>query len=392
MSASNLKWKVILPLAAIAVAALVMLVMIRAKPEPETRIPEAVFPLVRVMAVQLQDMTLTVHSQGTVSPRTESVLLPEVAGRVIEVSPSFVPGGFFEKDDLLLRLDPFDYRQATVQARGAVAQAELRLAMELAEADVARREWEELGEGEPTPLTLREPQVAETKASLAAARAALENAERNLERTAIIAPYAGRVRRKQVDIGQYVSPGAPLATIYSVDYAEIRLPLPDDDLAFVDLPLDFRGESSRGRGPEVTLRADFAGRTFFWKGRIVRTEGEIDPRSRMVHAVARVRNPYSRGSNPDRPPLAAGMYVEAEIAGRSVKSVALIPRSALRSGDIVLILDDEQLLRFRPVEILRSTSEHAIVSSGLANGERLCISNLAAVTDGMRVRVAEVSE
>ena len=123
-----------------------------------------------------------------------------VAGRVIEVSPSFVPGGFFEKGELLLRIDPFDYRQASVQATGAVAQADLRLATELAEADVARKEWEELGEGKPTPLTLREPQVAEAQAALASARAALENAERNLERTAIAAPYAGRVRIEYNDL------------------------------------------------------------------------------------------------------------------------------------------------------------------------------------------------
>jgi RND family efflux transporter MFP subunit len=388
MSTSSIRWKIILPLTAIVLAIVIMMVMVKLKPAPETRIPEPPLPLVRVMNVQLQDMILTVESQGTVSPRTESVLLPEVAGRVIEVSPSFVPGGFFEEDEFLLRIDPFDYRQAAVQARGAVAQAELRLATELAEADVARKEWDELGEGEPTPLTLREPQVAEARAALDSARAALENAERNLQRTTILAPYAGRVRQKQVDVGQYVSPGSPLATIYSVDYAEIRLPLPDNDLAFVDLPLDYRGEASAGRGPEVTLRADFAGRTFAWKGRIVRTEGEIDPRSRMVHAVARVSNPYSRGSDPERPPLAAGMYVEAEIAGRKVEDVALIPRSAVRTNDTVLIVDEEERLRFRPVEILQATAEHAIVQSGLADGERICLSNLTAVTDGMRVRVA----
>lgn len=392
MSSANMRWKIILPLAIVIVGAAGMLIMIKARPEPETRIPEVPLPLVRVQEIRLQDMALTVRSQGTVSPRTESVLLPEVAGRIIEVAPSFVPGGYFDEGEPLLRIDPFDYRQAVVQARGAIAQAELRLASELAEADVARAEWEELGKGEPTPLTLREPQVAEAEAALAAARAALENAERNLQRTEIAAPYDGRVRQKQVDVGQYISPGTPLATIYSVDYAEIRLPLPDDDLAFVELPLDYRGERSSTTGPEVTLLADFAGKRYSWQGRIVRTEGEIDPRSRMVHAVARVSDPYARGDDPDRPPLAAGMYVEAEIAGRSVEAVAVIPRSAVRAGDVVLVVDGDDRLRFRPVEILRSTSQEAIVSSGLAEGERLCISSLATVTDGMRVRVAEVTE
>ena len=231
--------------------------MILSRSEPEARIPEVPLPLVQVIDVELRDLTLTVTSQGTVSPRTESELVPEVAGRVIEVSPSFVSGGFFEAGELLLRIDPHDYRQAVVQAGSAVAQAELRLASEQAEADVARREWEELGEGgEPPPLTLREPQLAEAEAAVAAARAALLNAERNLERTEIRAPFAGRVRQKQVDVGQFVSPGSPLGTVYAVDYAEIRLPLPDEELAFLDLPLVYRGEAAKKSGPEVDAARD----------------------------------------------------------------------------------------------------------------------------------------
>jgi RND family efflux transporter MFP subunit len=344
--------------------------------------------VVQVVDVQLQDLTLTVKSQGTVSPRTESVLLPEVTGRIIEVSPSFVPGGFFEAGEILLRIDPHDYRQALVQARSAVAQAELRLATEQAEADVARQEWEELGQGgEPPPLTVREPQLAEAQATLAAARAAVVFAERNLERTEIVAPFAGRVRQKQADVGQYVTPGTPLGKIYAVDYAEIRLPLPDEDLAFVDLPLVYRGEAATQKGPRVELRATFAGETHRWQGRIVRTEGEIDPRSRMVHAVARVKDPYGRTGGRDRPPLAVGLYVEAEILGRSVEQVAVLPRSALRDDGRVLVLVDGDRLGFREVDLLRKTREEIIVRSGLADGERICVTSLAAVTEGMRVRV-----
>jgi RND family efflux transporter MFP subunit len=290
----------------------------------------------------------------------------------------------------LLRIDPHDYRQALVQARSAVAQAQLRLAMEQAEADVALREWKDLGEGgDPPPLTARVPQLAEAEAALASARAAVTTAERNLARTEIRSPFAGRVRAKQVDVGQYVAPGSPLGTIYSVDFAEIRLPLPDEDLAFIDLPLIYRGEVATGDGPRVTLLASFAGETFEWEGRLVRTEGEIDPRSRMVHAVARVKDPYARGRDRDRPPLAVGLFVDAEIHGRTVESVAVIPRSAVRDDGRVLVLDEEDRLRFREVDVLRTTKSEAVVRSGLATGERVCISALAAVTDGMRVRVVD---
>ena len=379
--------KVAFPLIVIAVGALGSGAMFLSRKQPETRIPEPTVPLVRVIPVALEDLQLSVKSQGTVSPRTESTLVTEVAGRVLEVHPAFVAGGFFEEGDLLLEVDPHDYRQGLIQARSAVAQAQLRLAQEQAEAEVAREEWEDLGGGEASPLTLRIPQVAEAEAALASASATVVKAERDLDRTRIRAPYAGRVREKSVDRGQYVTPGTPLAKIYAVDFAEIRLPLPDADLAFVDLPLVYRGSDSRKLEPEVILRAEFAGHSYEWRGRLVRTEGEIDPRSRMVHAVARVKDPYGRGDDPDRPPLAAGMYVEAEIIGRPVDGVAVIPRTALRNGNQVLIVDDDNRLRFRDVVVLRTSDDQAVVGSGLNDGERICLSNLTAITDGMRVRI-----
>lgn len=381
--------KTVLPLTIVAVGAIVAVAMIKSRPEPETRATETELPFVRVLEVELEDVPLVVLSQGTVSPRTESTLVPQVAGSVIRVASSFASGGFFERDEVLLEIDAQDYRQAVVQARANVTRAELRLENELAEAEVARNEWDDLGEGEPTPLTLREPQVAEARAALEAARAALERTVRDLDRTKIRAPYAGRVRSKQVDVGQYVTPGTPLATIYAVDYAEIRLPLPDAELAFIDLPLDYRGEDGSGPRPRVMLRANFAGRAHEWQGRLVRTEGEIDPRSRMIHAVARVKDPYGRGNDRDRPPLAAGLFVDAEIEGRTARSAAVLPRSAVHEEDRVLVLSEDDRLYWRPVEILRRTQDRVIISSGLAEGERVCVSPLAAVTDGMRVRPTE---
>ncbi len=381
--------KVLLPILVIAVAVAGATAMILARPQPEVRVPEPVVPLVRVQRVELRDVRFTVSSQGTEAPRTESVAVPEVSGRIVEVSPSFVPGGFFEQGDLLVRIDPHDYRQARIHAESRVAQAQLRLALVEAEAEVARQEWDALGGGEATPLTLHEPQVAGAEAALAAAGAALVQAERDLEHTVVRAPYAGRVRNKQVDLGQFVNRGAPLATIYAVDFAEVRLPLPDSEIAFLDLPLGYRGEGETERGPEVVLTADFAGKTHEWHGRIVRTEGVIDPKSRMVHAVARVEDPYGHGGNPERPPLAVGMYVQAEILGREVVGVAVLPRAALRDGDHVLVVDADDRLRIRRVEVERTTRSEIVIRSGLKQGERVCLTALAVVTDGMRVRTAD---
>lgn len=381
--------KVLLPIVAILVGALIAFGMIRSRPDAQTREVEPALPLIRTQRIELADRRLMVRSQGTVRPRTESNLVPEVGGRIVQVSPSFVAGGYFGRNDLLLSIDRTDYLQALVQAEAAVAQAELRLATERAEGEIATREWEELGSGEAPALTARVPQLAEATAQLRATEAQRDRAARDLERTAIRAPYAGRVRSKQVDLGQFVTPGVLLASIYSVDKAEVRLPLADDELAFVDLPLGYRGGRREAPRPPVTLIANFGGKEHRWKGRIVRTEGEIDPLTRMVHAVAEIEDPYGQDGPSDRPPLAVGLYVEAEIEGREVPSVVELPRSSLRDESRVLVVDDEDRLRFREVSLLRMTGDTLLVSDGLEDGERVCLTPLVAVSDGMRVRTEQ---
>ena len=378
--------QVVLPLALLGLAGLAAVTMIRNRPVVETRPPEIAPPGVRVHVVGLEDVALSVTSEGTVRPRTESELVPEVSGRVMSVAPSFAEGGFFEAGDVLVTIDPFDYEQAVVSARAQLAQSRLRLAEEEAEAEVAQREWDSLGEGDPRELTLRKPQLDDARASVAAAEASLVRAERDLERARITAPYAGRVRRKSVDVGQFVSVGSSVATVYAVDRAEIRLPLPDNELAYLNLPLSYRGAENR-QGPQVMLRSTFAGETHVWSGRILRTESEIDPVSRMVHVVAEVDDPYRPGPDPDRPPLAVGMYVDAEIEGRRFRQIAVVPRSGLRGRSQVMVVDGESRLRFREVEILRMTAESVYVRAGLANGERVVISTLDSPTDGMQVQV-----
>ena len=381
-------FQILLPVAIIVAAALGARTMVDLRPDAPTRPPIVIIPQVRVVEVELTEVTLTVKSQGTVEPRTQSQLVPEVSGRIIDVSPSFVAGGFFEAGDVLFKTDPHDYEQALVQRNAEVESARLHIAQEEAEAEVAQWGWDRVGTGQARSLTLREPQIASAKAELAAAKANLETAQRNLERTEVRAPFSGRVRQKNVDVGQFVTVGAPVARIYAVDAAEVRLPLPNEDLAYLDLPLNYRGESGRIRGPAVTLRAEFAGRIHEWQGRIVRTEGEIDPQTRMVHVVAEVQNPYGRGPDPTRPPLAAGMFVEAEIVGRTVEHVAIVPRAALRGPSQVLVVDVNRRLRFRDVEVLRATTNELFILGGLETGDRVNVSPVEAVSDGMEVRTS----
>ena len=380
--------RIVLPILVVSGAAGIAYVMYLNRPPVETRVPVVEPPSVRIQRVTFESVALTVSSQGSVQPRTSSQLVPEISGPVIEVAPSFAVGGFFEAGDVLLKIDPYDYQQAVITGRAQLAEAQLRVAQEEAEAEVARREWQELGRGDASALTLRQPQVDEARAAVASAEAALDRAARDLERAEIKAPYAGRVQSKDVDIGQFVNKGTAVARIYAVDSAEIRLPLPDEELAYLNVQMSYRN-GDRQSGPPVTISSAFGGREHTWQGRIVRTESEIDSVSRMVHVVAEVRDPYAASGDPSRPPLASGMFVEADIQGRTVDDVVILPWSALRGRDQVLVVDDNNQLRFRPVEILRSTSEEVLVSGGLAEGEAVCISALDTVTDGMLVRVID---
>jgi RND family efflux transporter MFP subunit len=388
---SERKLKIILPFAILAVGALIAVVMVKSRAPVPTRPTIEYAPLVRVVEVQPQDLRLEVHTQGTVKARTQTKLVAEVAGRIVRVSNGFASGGFFEKGDVLVEIDASDYRVAVATAEGTVAQAKVRLETEEAQAEVARQEWEQLGTGEESPLATRELQLQEAQAALAAAEAMLEKARRDLARTKIRAPFVGRIRAKLADLGEYVAPGVPVADVYSVDVAEVRLPVPDADLAFLDLPVDYRGAAAREPGPKVVLYADFAGERHSWNGRIVRVEGEIDPVSRMVHVVAQVEDPYGKQGEDSPLPLAVGMFVEAEIVGRFVEGAVTLPRTALR-GQQVLVVDAEDRLRFRDVDVLRVDRGYAILVGGLEAGERVCVSTLQAVSDGMKVRAAGVDE
>lgn len=386
MDKIRLALKIGLPLLVLAVGMWAARALIATYEAPVTQPIVAEPPLVQVIPAERTSLTLKVRAEGTVAPRTESRLVPEVSGRVMEVSPSLAVGGFFDKGDALLKIETRVYELAITRAEEAIAQAKLQLTVEREEAEIARAEWESLGQGEPSPLLFREPQIAQVEASLAAAEAALEQARYDLDRTVLRAPFAGRVRSKQVDVGQFVQRGATLATLYSVDVAEVRLPIPNSELEFCNLPLAYRNGESAGQGPRVRLKALFAGREHTWDGRIVRTEGEIDPRTRMVNAIAQVKDPYARGPDARRPPLAIGMFVQAEIEGIRARDVVHLPRPAVRSGNVVYVVDGRGRLRFRDVVPLRSERNVVLIKDGLEEGELVCVSPIEAAVDGMSVR------
>ncbi len=353
------------------------------RPVPADPRAADVAPVVRVAAVEPGDHRVVVHTQGTVEPRTASDLVAEVSGRVTWVSPALAAGGFFEAGETLLEIDRADYESAVRRARAARDRS--ASALDLQAAELARTlSLVERNVASAAMLDQRRHAERTARAALEESRAALERALRDLARTRLRAPFAGRVRSKGVDVGQFVARGAALAELYAVDFAEVRLPVRDEDLAFLDLFLGYAGEGDAPRWPEVVVRGRFAGVEHAWRGRIVRTEGEIDPRSRMLYLVARVEDPYRRHG--DGPPLAVGLFVAAEIEGRLLERVLELPRSVVHERDRILVVDAEDRIRIRPVEVLRHDGERVLARARLVPGERLCLSRLENATDGMKVR------
>lgn len=386
------KLKYLLPVAILAVSVLGAIIIVTSKPDVTPKPPEIKPRLIRVTEVRAKDVQMMLTSQGTVTPRTESVLVSQVAGLIKSVSPAFVAGGFFEKNDILVRLDASDHQFAVIQAKQQVAQTELALKLEEQQGEIAKDEWRKLNDTLIPALVAREPQLAQTRAALDAAKATLQQAELNLQRAFIRAPFAGRIRTKNADVGQYATPGMTLAQIYAIDYAEVRLPLPDDQLQFLDMAFDFRGSKNDSQGQEVLLKANFAGRQQTWKAYLTRIEAEVDSRSRMIHVVARAENPYGRSQDDNRPPLAAGLFVQAEIFGKQYKNIYAVPRKAIKSGSQVLVIEQGNKLYARDVKILRLDAETAYISEGLDNGEMICLSKLDIFVNGMLVEPVRDTE
>ncbi len=348
--------------------------------------------LVRVDGTVLKKtiFPVTAKSQGAVQPRTQSSLLPEISGMIVEVSPNFRPGGFFEKDETLIKIDPVDYATAVVVSEAALAQSKAALVEEEARAEQALENWKALGrDGKPGALALREPQLAKARADVAASEAQLTKAKRDLDRTTIRAPYAGQVLEQAVDVGQFVTPGTQLGRVFAVDYVEVRLPLPEREMAFLALPQHFRGESSTNAdGAAVKLMAMEGGRPVLWEARLTRVEGAIDSDTRQTVAVAQVDDPFGRRKE-GQPPLKIGQFVEAQILGRSLENVFVLPRSAVRAGnEIILITKDDRLKRTR-VQPLTGDEKHVVIAAdaegGPHEGDVLCLTPIPFPADGARV-------
>jgi RND family efflux transporter MFP subunit len=355
---------------------------LRPAPEEKADLIEAL-PVLTAVA-RAEPVSIKVHGQGEVKARSEVMLASEISGRVAYVSPKFLAGGQFEKGETLVRLESREYELGIIQAESAVAQANTALLQEISEGQMASQGAEQLGIDQVSDLTLRRPQRAQAESQLASAQARLDDARLQLARTRIVAPFDGRVREKNVNVGAYVSPGVRLGDIYASDVVDVAIALTDTDLANLGLGIGFT-ETSTIKGPPVTLSAVVAGVPHTWSGRITRTDSGFDPATRVLFAYVEVLDPYGKGADGGTP-LATGLFVDASIDGRELQDSVILPRTALRGKDSVYVARLDETLEIRPVQVAYSERERVVVTSGVADGERVVTSPVRAAADGMKIK------
>lgn len=378
---SNALIKSVLTLAVLAAAFAAAAGILMTRPSPEKMIPSESISAIRAVIVNQEPLTLWVKSQGTIAPQQTTELIPEVSGRVQWMSPNLVAGGYFKAGEVMLEIDPVDYESRAGLAEAKLIRAEADLEHSLFELERMQALVKNNLISQASLQTATRTHKIATAAHIEAG-INQEQALRDLSRTKILAPFDGLIAMERVDLGQFLQQGAVIATLYGSDQLEVRLPIVNEQLAYLDLPEQNGNQPSEDRSPTILLTALFAGKQHTWRGTFSRTEAEINAQSRMITAVARIdQNQQPIGT----PPLQIGLFVSASIEGRTVKNVMRLPRAALRSNDQVLVIDEDDRIRFRTVNILRVDSEEVIIDGGLVPGERVNVSPIQTVVDGMRV-------
>ncbi|GGP45728.1 efflux RND transporter periplasmic adaptor subunit [Shewanella saliphila] len=367
------------PLFIIAVFAAAAWLLINTQEAPEQKDEPINIPIVDVQTVTPQTLSLNLPSYGVVNPKYKTQLVTEVQGRMLSISANFVAGGVVKKGEQLAIIEPSDYEADLIQAEATLAQATAALNEEKARGEVAKVEFKDFTQGLPPELGLRIPQLKKEQANVKYAQAALARAQRNLERTVIRAPFDGIIKARNVDLGQYVTLGTNLGELYDTSIAEIRLPLTNEELAYL--------ESVENPDTSVTLTAQLAGKPVTWQGTIVRSENVIDEQTRMVYLVAEIRDPYLRNTKTSgQLPLKYGSFVNAVITGRTVNDVVTLPRHVVRNGQVAVVNQDN-IIEMRQVNIIRSDVDTLYIKGSFKANERVSTTSVNSLSSGQTVKI-----
>lgn len=389
MSSREKLIKIGLPFLILAVIGIITVVMIKSRKSPEKTAQIDRGALVEFIIAERSSHQVTINSTGTVQPRQQVNISPQVNGSVTAISPQFIAGGFFKKGALLFEIETIDYELALEQARAALAKREFELSSVESKARIARLEWDRLKKGQEAPpnsLVLYEPQLKDAKANLASARAAVKQAELNLARTRVTAPFNCVVRSENIDKGQYVRAGNTVAVIAGTDTAEVVVPVDLDDLQWLAVP----GPGGKVSSSPASINLNSGSRSYSWPGEIDRLLAEVDPQGRMARLVVSIKDPYllKDTGTKARPTLAIGSFIEVVFQGKEMVEVFALPRQALRDNDTVWIMDNDNLLRIRPVTAVRLERSEIFLSAGIETEDRIILTNLTGAADGMKLRSA----
>ncbi|MDP2560054.1 efflux RND transporter periplasmic adaptor subunit [Psychrobium sp. 1_MG-2023] len=343
------------------------------KQQPEKKEQEVKAPLIDTYTVELKDQPLSLNSYGVLRPKHQTQIIAEVSGRIISVSERFASGGIAKKGTVLAQIDPSDYQAALIEAQANLVRAQAALQEEIARGKVAEVEWKQEKSILPPELGLRKPQLAREQANVRSAEALLARAERNLERTKVVAPYDALINQRQIDLGQFITTGAGLGSISSINHGEIRLPVSNEDYAFL---------VQNSETQTITLHREERGKIIEWSAKLIRDEGVIDEDSRMVHLVAEVENPYQQ-----QPKLKFGTFLKAQMQSQVLKNIAVIPSYLYRDGK-VSIIDSDNILRERPVTLYKRDKNNVYISAGLNQGDLIAVTKIEHLYDGMPVRLS----
>ena len=381
--------RIVLPIAILIGCFLISGYLIRNPTTVEEAAIEIIPVSVRVAEVNLESVDLVVGSQGKVQAAQTASLSAPVAGPVEWISSSMEAGGYVEGGQALLRLEAADFETALERSRANLQQAQAE--SEFADTELARmRELAEQRLASDSQLQDAQRRANVNKARLIDAQASYDQAQLDLDRTEIRAPFNAIIQSRDVELGQYVNRAQSVALLYGADEVEVRVPLAIRQLGFLNVPLGQRGEISEEHAPDVLLTGMYGGQKYNWPGKLVRIEASIDPSSNTVQTIIRVSQPSTDEDQDEngirRIPLPIGLYVEADIEGRTVGNIISLPRSVIRNNNQVLIVDAENKMYYREVEIFRLEEQQVLISSGILPGERICISPIQAVVDGMAVQ------
>jgi len=378
--------KAVIPLAILGAGAGAVYYMIETAPQPQKAPHHRRARLVTVVEAERAAHQLRVEASGKVLPAREVTLNPQVAGEAIEISPALEPGGHFDAGQLIVRVESTDYELAAKMREAELTQMEAQRVLEQANQDVARREYEVLGESladEEKALVMREPQLAAASADVSAARAMLEDARLDLKRTAVYAPFDAQVVEKYIDLGTRLTTQTPIVRLVGTDTYWIDLKVEQSNLRWIEFPAgDKPGSGVVIRHPKVW------GPDAYREGSVIRLLPDLDSEGSMARVLVAVDDPLClKEENQGKPKLLVGQYIQAEIVGTTLDNIVVVDRSLLRNGDWVWIMNSENKLEVRAVDIAYKGLEKALVRNGIDDGERIVTTDIATVADGMELRL-----